>query len=239
MTQSITGIDAYSNVWATAPDDFAAAQAGDIRQVAQVALNNTKALFEHSALDDTTAPGGNDDNYRFNGTVRAAAVGVPETGEAQILAQSGVLSLPSGSPKITLTASTGRAVVTDLQPTSQPAGNADPGANDLLTGPNVPKAWFSVRFNGDTTVTIHDRYNIASIVINGIATQADITFARAFAAGAFAISGSVGEPLNTTWKHGNKTTTTFTLVFTDGPTGTPINLNTDVVEFDCHVMGRQ
>lgn len=183
MTQSITGIDDYTNVWTLAPDDFAPAKALDIRATAAIALNNTRHLYLHSVLDTVARPGGNSGTFAFTGTPGIIA------GFVQIqAAEIGGLAMPNGStPTITAEGTTGRIVCEDLQANRQPARADDPGADNLVTGPNVCKAWayFTI---GQGSVTIHDGYNIDDIEITGIPQIAKVTFARAMANATYAVT---------------------------------------------------
>lgn len=75
--------------------------------------------------------------------------------------------------------------------TNAPTKNADPGANNVLTGPNIIKAWAHITTNGSGGVTVDDGYNISSVSI-AIATIANITFVRPMLNANYAVHVSPG-----------------------------------------------
>ena len=68
---------------------------------------------------------------------------------------------------------------------TQPASNANPGANNRLHATNVAKAWGTIDFN-EGTVTVEDGYNINTPTIS-ISVQANVTFVRAMANDDYAV----------------------------------------------------
>lgn len=118
---------------------------------------------------------------------------------------------------------------------SQPASNADPGANNLLIAPLVPKAWGTVTLG--SSVTVDGGVNIDTLATTTVV--ASVTFKRAMADGNYAVSFGQRSPGETPIILGQLAAGfTFSLYSTlDFVTTRDLTAGTYKVDFS--VMGRQ
>lgn len=120
---------------------------------------------------------------------------------------------------------------------SQPASNADPGAN-MAHGTNQTKAWVNVETTGLGAYVINDAYNVASCSL--ASTYIEVTFARAFANADYActVTNGDGTALSPSVDYANSTTGKVRIKLYD-IAGTAQNFNTDVLKLAVTIVGRQ
>ncbi len=145
----------------------------DLRTAASIAIGL-------EALGDRTA-------YLFY-RIRAAAVDLIAS-----LALKANIAGPTftGTVTIPTLSVTGNATVAGIQGVAlngtQPAKNADPGANNLAFGANQSKAWGKVTTTNTATSTLDDGINTASVT-NTLSTIGIVTFARPMANANYSIT---------------------------------------------------
>jgi hypothetical protein len=92
---------------------------------------------------------------------------------------------------------------------TDPDEDIDPGANNVLHGANICKAWCVVILSGGGPYNIEDGYNIDEVVYSGTPDVINVTFARAMANANYSVVFAV-EDVN--WHaciNGTKTTSGF------------------------------
>lgn len=69
---------------------------------------------------------------------------------------------------------------------AQPAATADPGANNVLHGTNVCKAWANISTDAVGGITLNDGYNVAGVLI--LASRIVVTWARVMANSTYTVT---------------------------------------------------
>jgi hypothetical protein len=177
-----------------------------------------------------------------SGTITAASGSTINISGTVNVKTGGVANVESGG---TLSSASGAAVElnsTVLLGATQPAKNADPGANNRLYSTNTLKAWGKISTDGAGSYTIDDGYNIASVTVN--AAYVEITWARAFANADYApcVTASIPFVPNAVLPNvsfPNQTTTKTRVYFYDVIGAAALAPTTNIVQFSINVPGRQ
>jgi hypothetical protein len=149
----------------------------------------------------------------------------------QIEVKSGaILKTDSGSSSIFAGA---------VEVTNSPAATADPGNDNMLTGPNIEKCWGRITTDGSGGLTLVDGYNVSGITFNGT-NAITVTFARAVLSG-YACEPSEHSGATASYRAAKAWSlgaTTFQIsVFSDW--AATVNLTTTAVDISFKVSARQ
>lgn len=128
---------------------------------------------------------------------------------------------------------------------TQPAKNADPGANNIAIATNQAKAWGLLDSDGIGGVSCLDGLNVSSVALAGSNQGWTVTLARAMASTNYVVNATyqivAGGVSTTAWVAKTKvvSTTGFDILLQDSTTGTYVDASSAVVAVGFTVMGRQ
>ncbi len=164
-----------------------------------------------------------------------AGAGIEATGGAT---GKGVVAVGGSTSGVALDVGRGNAIFTG----TSPAAGADPGANNVLSGANVTKAWGIIATDGLGNVTVEGDYNIASVALTG--SYAEVTFARGFTNKNYScvVSNASSQAYfcTTEWASTLRTATTVRIYWKDATAaGAGLDPTSTILAADLNATGRQ